>query len=55
MSGTRMSEQEFKNIQQLQYDMILWLSDAPVLHIDQVIKKVTLIIWKNTSLFSSIN
>jgi hypothetical protein len=51
IKGTRMTEQEFNSIQQLQHDMVLWSGDAPVPHIDQVIKKATLIIWKNTSIF----
>ncbi len=48
VKGTLMTETEFKRVQKLQSDMVLWLSETPVPHIHNVIKSSMMLILRNT-------
>jgi hypothetical protein len=49
--GLHMKQQEFKNLQQLQQDMVSWSNGVPTPNIHDVIKRVTIIVWRHTHLF----
>lgn len=51
--GIHMTQQDFKNLQQLQQDMVSWSNGDPMPYIHDVIRKTTIIIWKYTHLFQT--
>ena len=51
--GIKMNENDFKALQQLQNELVLWLNDVPLPHINDVIRRSTIIIMRHTHLFGS--
>ena len=51
--GTKMNENDFKAMQQLQHELVLWLNDVPLPHINEVIRTSTIIVMRHTHLFGT--
>lgn len=49
--GLCMTQDEFKNLQQLQQDMVSWSNGVSMPNIHDVIRKSTIIVWRYTHLF----